>query len=232
MLDFGNDSAIFSHVQDLSTEIIYHFFKLGSSQPTAHEMPNKCFNKDSLGRSFHDSWYWKKLPSGEIIRRKWITYSKTENKLYCFHCALFGNNNKINWSREGFNNWKNELPKVIIHETSEAHIMSSIKIAYREASFPIIQSIDEKNNLDKVLNKEILRHLIDITLYLGRHCLPFRGHKEGWNEQLMGNFKDLAVLLTKYSPALSSYVTQLQLKGRKIHNFLSWQCQNQLIKSI
>lgn len=232
VLDFGNDPAIFSHVQDLSTEIIDHFFKLGPSQPTAHEMPNKCFKKDSLGRSFHDSWYWKKLPSGEIIRRKWMTYSKTENKLYCFHCALFGKNNKINWSREGFNNWKNGLPKVIIHETSEAHIISSIKVAYREASFPIIQSLDEKNNLDKVLNKEIVRHLIDITLYLGRHCLPFRGHKKAWNEQFMGNFKDLAVLLAKYSPALSSYVTQLQLKGRKIHNFLSWQRQNQLIKSI
>jgi len=81
VLDFGNDPAIFSHVQDLSTEIIDHFFKLGPSQPTAHEMPNKCFKKDSLGRSFHDSWYWKKLPSGEIIRRKWMTYSKTEKKL-------------------------------------------------------------------------------------------------------------------------------------------------------
>ncbi|KAL5236453.1 hypothetical protein ACI65C_003863 [Semiaphis heraclei] len=159
VLDFGNDPAIFSHVQDLSTEVIDHFFKLGPSQPTAHEMPNKCFKKDSLGRSFHDSWYWKKMPSGEIIRRKWMTYSKTENKLYCFHCALFGKNNKINWSREGFNNWKNGLPKIIIHETSEAHIMSSIKVAYREASFPIIQSIDEKNNLDKVLNKEIGKNI-------------------------------------------------------------------------
>jgi len=67
-------------------------------------MPNKCFQKDSLGRSFHDSCYWKTLPSGEIIRRKWMTYSKTENKLYCFHCALFGKNHKTNWSREGFNN--------------------------------------------------------------------------------------------------------------------------------
>lgn len=83
--------------------------------------------------------------------------------------------------------------------------------------------------MDKVLNKEIVRHLIDITLYLGRHCLPFRGHKKGWNEQLTGNFKDLAVLLAKYSPALSSYVTQIQLKGRTVHIFLFWQRQHQLI---
>jgi len=113
------------------------------------------------------------------------------------------------------------LPKVIIHETPEAHIMSSIKAAYRETSFPILQSLDEKKNLDKALNKEIVRHLIDITLYLGRHCLPFRSHKEGWSQQLMGNFKDLAVLLAKYSPDLSSYVTQIQLiEGRSIIFYL------------
>lgn len=233
ILEFGNDPVIFSHVQNISSELIDNFFKLVPSQPTAHEIPNTFFPKDSFGRSFHDSWYWKKLLSGEVMRRKWMTYSKSENKLYCFHCALFGLNlNKTNWSRIGFNNWKNGLPKVIIHETSEAHIMSSIKVAYREKSFPIIQSLEEKKNMDQALNKEIVRHLIEITLYLGRHCLPFRGHKEGWNEKLMGNFKDLAVLLAKYSPVLSSYITEIQLKGRKVHNFLSWQRQNQFIQCI
>lgn len=69
-------------------------------------MPNKCFPKDSFGRSFHDSWYWKKLPSGEVTQRKWMIYSKSENKLYCLNFALFGLNlNKTNWSRIGFNNW-------------------------------------------------------------------------------------------------------------------------------
>lgn len=232
MLDFQNDPGVFSYVQNISSEIVDYFFKLGPSQPSAYEMPNKCFPKDPLGRSFHDNWYWKQLPSGERVRRKWMTYSISENKLYCFHCALFGKNLKTNWSREGFCNWKNGIPKIIVHETSEAHIMSSIKAAYRETAFPILPSLEEKKNLDKALNKEIVRHLIDITLYLGRHCLPFRGHKERWNEKLMGNFKDLAVLLANYSPALSSYITQVQLKGKKIHNFLSWQRQNQLIQSI
>lgn len=104
---------------------------------------------------------------------------------------------------------------------SKAHIMSSIKAAYREKSFPIIQFLEEEKNMDKALNKEIVRHLIKITLYLGRHCLPFRGHKEGWNEKLMGNFKDLAVLLAKYSPVLSSYFTEVQLKEGKSIIFIS-----------
>lgn len=55
MFEFGNDSAIFSHVEDLSSEIIDHLFKLGQSQLTVHEMPNTCFEKDSLDKSFPNS---------------------------------------------------------------------------------------------------------------------------------------------------------------------------------
>jgi len=52
-------------------------------------------------------------------------------------------------------------------------------------------------------------------LYLGRHSLPFRGHREGWQENIWGNYKDLVLVLAKYSPALASYVTSVELKGKK-----------------
>ncbi|XP_025193617.1 zinc finger MYM-type protein 1-like [Melanaphis sacchari] len=90
--------------------------------------------------------------------------------------------------------------------------MSSIKHSYKEASFPLIPSITEKLDADICLNKEIISHLIDLTLFLGRHCLSFRGHREGWNEEIRGNFKDLVVLLAKYSPALASHITEIQIK--------------------
>lgn len=73
MLKFGNDPAIFSHVKNLSSELIDHFFKIGAAQPTVHELENRCFSKDSLGRSFHENWYWKTIPSGEVVRRKWLS---------------------------------------------------------------------------------------------------------------------------------------------------------------
>jgi len=69
-------------------------------------------------------------------------------------------------------------------------------------------------------------------LFLGRHSLPFRGHREGWDESNKGNFKDLVLLLAKYSPALSSYVSNVKSKGRKMVNFISWERQNQLILAI
>ncbi|XP_022166088.1 zinc finger MYM-type protein 1-like [Myzus persicae] len=232
LLKFGNDPAIFSHVKKLSPEFVDHFFKIGAAQPTAQELENRCFPKDSHGRSFHENWYWKTIPNGEVVRRKWLSYSLTKNKLYCLFCALFGNNYKTNWGKEGFCNWKNGILKIVVHETSEAHIMASLKATCKEAAFPLIKSLNEKKNANIVFNKQIIHHLIDITLFLGRHCLPFRGHREGWNEKLTGNFKDLALLLAKYSPALSAYITEVKLKGRKTSNFLSWQRQNQFINAI
>jgi len=38
--------------------------------------------------------------------------------------------------------------------------------------------------------------------------------------------------LAKYSPVLASHITEIQIKCRKVNNFLSWQRQNQLIKAI
>ena len=83
-----------------------------------------------------------------------------------------------------------------------------------------------------VQNKEVIRHLIDIVLYLGRHCLPFRGHREGWKDDVLGNFKDLAILLAKYSPPLSCHLTEVQIRGKHPHNFGSWNRKNQLILAI
>ncbi|KAL4083727.1 hypothetical protein QTP88_029043 [Uroleucon formosanum] len=101
-----------------------------------------------------------------------------------------------------------------------------------QAEYPLIQSMKESVVANIAFNKEIVKHLIDLTLYLGRHSLPFRGHREGWQENIRGNYKDLVLLLAKYSPALASYVTSVELKGRKTYNFISWQRQNQLIEAI
>jgi len=110
--------------------------------------------------------------------------------------------------------------------------LASIKVAYRAVAFPIIPSLKEAAVANVAFNQEVVRHLIDVTLFLGRHSLPFRGHKDGWDENNKGNFKDLVLLLAKYSPALSSYVSTLKLKGRKMANFISWERQNQLILAI
>jgi len=74
----------------------------------------------------------------------------------------------------------------------------------------------KENEMEKlVLNKEIIKNLIDIRLYLSRNSLPFRGHKEGWQDKIRGNFKHLTILLAKYSSTLVSHLTE----GKKHTSF-------------
>ncbi|KAL5246057.1 hypothetical protein ACI65C_013465 [Semiaphis heraclei] len=231
-IEFEDDPAAFSQIKVLTPDLIDYFFKKGPSQPSSNDLPNKIFPKDIHGRCFHENWYWKNSPSGELSRRKWLSYSKKLDKIFCHYCAIFGKNEQINWSREGFSNWKNASARIVVHETSEAHIMASLKAIYREAAFPLIPSLTEKSAMIVIQNKEIVDHLIDITLFLGRHCLSFRGHREGWKDEIRGNFKDLAILMAKYSPPLAMHINEIQNYGRKTQNFLSWQRQNQLIQAI
>jgi hypothetical protein len=83
-----------------------------------------------------------------------------------------------------------------------------------------------------VMNKDVINNLIDITLYLGRLSLPFRGHREGWKDKIRGNFKDLTILLAKYSSPLASHLIEVQLKRKHTYNFISWHRQIKLIQAI
>lgn len=142
-------------------------------------------------------------------------FTLKNNKNYCLYCLLFARNGKQNWMKSGFSNRNKGTVSIIMHETSEAHIMASLKVAYRQAEYPLIPLMKESANANIAFNKEIVKHLIDLTLYLGRHSLSFRGHGEGWQESIRGNYKDLVLVLAKYSPALASYVTSVELKGKK-----------------
>lgn len=91
----------------------------------------------------------------------------------------------------------------------------------------------KENEMEKlVMNKEVIKNLIEITLYLSRHSLPFIGHREGWQDKIRGNFKDLTILLAKYSSPLATHLTEIQLNGKHTYSFISWQRQNQLIQAI
>jgi hypothetical protein len=47
--------------------------------------------------------------------------------------------------------------------------------------------------------------------------LAFRGHREGWYEQNKGNFKDLVILISKYSPIMAQYITEMKIKNTKVN---------------
>ncbi|XP_008188017.2 uncharacterized protein LOC103310687, partial [Acyrthosiphon pisum] len=116
------------------------------------------------------------------------------------------------------------------HETTSAHIMASLKVKLKSCSLPLLPLLVEEHNKQVSFNRELVKQLIEITIFLAQHNHSFRGHNENWKNNTKGHFKDMVVLLSKHSPILSLH--QLKSKGKKENSFISWDRQNLLIESI
>lgn len=212
---------------------------MGPCQPTAELLPNKEFPSNKFGRKFHPSWYLRKLGDGSVANRIWLSYSISNDKIYCLDCLLFARKGvvqqapKAAWTSVGFNTWSTGHFSIISHESSSVHVHSSLQRKIRQSSLKILPALHTLHREEVIMNREIVKELIDITLYLGRHSLAFRGHRESNSQRIQGNFKDLCLLLSKYSPPMASYITQLSNMGKRPkQSFISWRKQNMLIDSL
>lgn len=235
-----NDPSKLCLLKNPSYELVSSILKIGSYQPIANDLPGKQFPKDNNGRRFHSEWYWMILPDGKSVeKRNWLSYSPITDRVYCMDCILFSNSTVVKdkpnlaWTKYGFNTWVHGKLGIERHGSSSSHISCSMQRLIRQSSLPIFPSLFCKKKEEIIKNHEIVKQLIDITIYLGRHSLAFRGHREGWTEQNRGNFKDLIELISKYSPIMAQYLTELYLQKHKPENsFISWRKQNMLIDSI
>ncbi|KAL4103939.1 hypothetical protein QTP88_019256 [Uroleucon formosanum] len=100
-----------------------------------------------------------------------------------------------------------------------------------ENSLHLLPSLMEKRKSQIAVNRELVKQVIDAILYLGRHSLALRDHREKFSDSLRGNYKDL-ILLSSHSPIIASYLTQVQTNGKSILSFISWERQNQMIDAI
>ena len=58
--------------------------------------------------------------------------------------------------------------------------------------------------------REILKRLLDVTMFLAKQNLPFRGHRENMLSENKGNFLQLIELLSKYDPVLREHLIKLE----------------------
>lgn len=116
------------------------------------------------------------------------------------------------WVRDGFNLWINGSASIYKHSMSDNHITSSIKFKISTRCIPIIPSLQSERKMQVKLNREVVAELIDIVIFLARHNLAFRGHRESWSmatSTSKGNFKDLVILIAKYSAVMSEHITKI-----------------------
>lgn len=234
-LGISCDPASYCNLGYLEPEISNYIRAMGPSQPQKSDLSGG-FPKDKDNRCFHEAWFWRTLPGGDKTRRSWMSYSAAKDRVFCMDCMLFGDKSKVSgaWTRDGFRTWATGTTSIIAHETSVCHVEASLKARLRDAPVAHVDSSMEEGRRTKIAeNREIVKQLTDVVLYLGRHNIAFRGHREKSTETIRGNYIDLVYLLAKYSPQMASYLNSLEaIKSRKTSSFLTWENQNHLINAI
>ncbi|XP_060868708.1 uncharacterized protein LOC132943679 [Metopolophium dirhodum] len=203
----------------------------GPHQPQKEDMSKNCFPMRN-NRSFLPSWYKKTLPDGTTSSREWFSYSCSTDRIFCLYCILIGNDKQSVWVTTGFGTWSKATQRLIMHETSSFHVEASLKLKLEDQCVPLQPSILRARNTFVATNRLIVTAIIDIILYLAQHSLALRGHRENWETNLRGNFKDLVCLLGKYHPVLGSYIAGQRLKKKTKYDFISWRRQNELIDAM
>lgn len=194
-------------------------------------------------RQFTTDWFYINQPNGEKIRRTWMAYSTKNHTLYCFCCRLFATNESLNNPNTskfvtGFQAWWKLNPKVRNHETSDQHDSCYKKWKTLQLNLNANKTIDTANQAaaetEKRKWRDILKRLLDVTLFLAGQNLPFRGHRENVLSENRGNFLELIELLSKYDPVLREHLTKLELSKQSnshkvLTSYLSPTTQNEFI---
>ena len=144
-----------------------------------------CFSK------FHCK---RKLPNGEYIKRPWIIYSQSADRIYCFYCKLFSTNTPSALSTNGFNNWSNLHTRLCEHESSKSHLEATWRFWELHQRLCSGQTIDKEHEI--IVNEhakywqQVLERLVAIVQILVERNLAFRGTAETVGNESVhnGNF--------------------------------------------
>lgn len=67
---------------------------------------NVSYPLDEHKRNFSNFHVYRNCENVEKLKRRWLIYSKTSNKVYCFCCKLFKPDIGTSLGNSGYNVWK------------------------------------------------------------------------------------------------------------------------------
>ena len=232
----------------------------GANQPKEKEVITGKFPRSKFGskyRSFSDSWYFVKVGE-EKVHRNWLSYSPKEDAAFCHNCIFFGGKNKeVAFTQVGCRNWKDAHERFSKHERSQAHVDATLDFVCYCSRTSIDQQLSaEAARLEWERHKQVeqnrntMKRLTDITIFLAKQGLALRGHREDMSMESAnkGNFIATAEFLSKYDEAMASHLSKVKKermkrkedgkpKGKKkakrgrgnIITFMSAESQNKII---
>ncbi|XP_022161052.1 zinc finger MYM-type protein 1-like [Myzus persicae] len=208
---FPNDPALILSTN--SNEYFAYLASLHPCQPLPAELKNQEFPKRKQVRN-------------------WVSYSPSEDKVYCIVCKLFGTtHSKCNQlAKCGSNDWRHIAYKLKVHECSTDHLQSEIRRAMYISNQRVnITTLGLPNSI-VAENREIVKIIFDVLIYLARQNSAFRGHNESWSSKNQGNFLELLKLMSKHNALLKSHLSKITNASKKNRiTFLSSDSQNTML---
>jgi hypothetical protein len=176
--------------------------------------------------------YYKVLPNGDRIQRKWLSYSEDLNKLFCASCMVSGSKPVSELSSQPFVygyqvNVKHVYNYVNIHENSKEHFAATTAavqcVSGKSIEDSICKTLREKHSAEVENRRKILRRIVDLIIFLGVQGLAFRGKFESAylftaaaaKGKNVGNFLALVLLVAKYDTTLRDHVEKCDLVSMK-----------------
>ncbi|XP_010510807.1 PREDICTED: zinc finger MYM-type protein 5-like [Camelina sativa] len=113
--------------------------------PTTRLSTDYQFPKDGIGRRFSQAFYTRELVNGEKQDRRWLVYSESLDKVFCFCCKLFRpeKNGGGNLATTGYNDWRNLSTRLKEHENFHDHFLCMIQWKELEVRLHKNQTIDK-----------------------------------------------------------------------------------------
>ncbi|XP_022816963.1 uncharacterized protein LOC111349884 [Spodoptera litura] len=174
--------------------------------------------------------YYRKLPTGTLIRRESVSYSLELNKLFCTTCMCFASDatKEEGGGRSPFIDGvtpskKHIYEQLVKHEESHSHQLAVVALLTAKKRGNVEQHLTLKNMQEISNRRLVLKRIIDIILFISKQGIAYRGKSEALysladiadDNQNHGNFLNLVVLLSKYDPVLKAHMSEAITESKK-----------------
>ena len=152
------------------------------------------FPKYSENRHFSSTHYTRYLSNGEKTIRKWLVYSISLDKVFCFCCKLFKQEeNTFQLANEGTNDWKNISYRLKSHETSNEHMQNMrrwIELERRlQKNLTIDKALQDQINKDREHWRQVFVRIVSVVGDLrGQgydNCSNMKGKHKGVQKKVL-----------------------------------------------